>query len=107
MLEKLVLAACRPSVLRTLVRDELKRLEEGGYVDAADIERAASDGLSALEGRVEQARSALGPAVTGLGRSMREALDIPSRTEVLALTEELRRARAAERAAAGEPSEDG
>lgn len=101
MLEKLVFAALGKSTVEQVVRQELERLEQGGFVDKAQLEQLSEECLKALEGRVERARGVVGPVLGDLAARMREALDIPSRAEVLALTEALRRA---ERPAADPPA---
>lgn len=92
MLEKLVFAALGKDTLEQVVRRELERLEQGGFVDKEQLERLSEECLKALEGRVERARTAVGPLLGDLAARVREALDLPSRAEVLALTEALKRA---------------
>ncbi len=95
MLEKLIAAALtRPALAHRVLRDELDRLREGGYLSEQELDGLRRETLEKLSERLEQARVAVSPLVSGLGESLREALDIPSRSEVRALTEELRRRRA-------------
>ncbi len=104
MLEKLVFAALGRSTVEQVVREELERLEQGGFVDRQQLEQLSGECLKALEGRVDRARGAVGPVLGDLAARVREALDIPSRAEVVALTEALRRAERADdapQAAAG------
>lgn len=92
MLEKLVLAALGNDTVERLVRQELERLEKGGFLQRAELERLSAECLGALASRAEQARSTIAPVVGNLAVHMRQALDLPSRAEVLALTEALARA---------------
>lgn len=103
MLEKLFAAAFAPQgAVRSFVHDELERLTKGGYLPAAtDVERLTEEALSGLAERSQGARETLSPLLRGAAGALREALDIPSRTEVLALTEALRRAQAQQEAGAG------
>lgn len=92
MLEKLVFAALGRSTVEQAIRQELERLEQGGFVDKEQLERLSEECLKALEGRVDRARGVVGPVLGDLATRVREALDIPSRAEVLALTRALERA---------------
>lgn len=96
MIDKLLAAALtRPSLARKALRDEVDRLREGGYLPQEELDALASEAAEQLGRRLEDARATVGPLLVGAAASLREALDIPSRAEVLALTEELRRARGA------------
>lgn len=96
MLDKLVLAAFGRTSLERVVRQELERLEQGGFLPREELERLSAECTAALAGQVERARGLVGPAVGPvlgeLAARVREALDVPSRAEVVALTEALRRA---------------
>ncbi|MCO5164935.1 MAG: hypothetical protein M9894_01010 [Planctomycetes bacterium] len=96
MLDKLVLAAFGRTSLERVVRQELERLEKGGFLPREELERLSAECTAALAGQVERARGlvepALGPVLGDLAARVREALDVPSRAEVVALTEALRRA---------------
>jgi hypothetical protein len=105
VLDKLVEAALRPSAITQVVTDELRRLEKGGFLSAADVEKLAAEAKAVLGEKVEHTRATVLPLLGGVASSLREALDLPSRAEVLALTEALRRAEAsrAEGARSGTP----
>lgn len=100
MLEKLVFAALGKGTLEQVVRQELERLEQGGFVGREELERLSRECVEALQGRVERARGVVGPVLGDLGARVREALDLPSRAEVLALTEALKHAPAGDAAPA-------
>jgi hypothetical protein len=85
----------RNDVLAQAVKDELERLGKGGYLKPAEVERLSGECVKALEGQVARARGVVGPLVSGLAGQVREALDLPSRAEIRALTEALARAEAA------------
>jgi hypothetical protein len=104
MLDKLVLAAFSKTTVERLVRQELERLEAGGFVQRDELERLTAECLDALGGKVERARQLVTPVLGGLAAQVREALDLPSRAEVRALTDALARAEKAAGAAAGTPS---
>ncbi len=105
MLEKLVQAAlARPAVLTRAVEDELARLETGGYLKREELEKLTAECVGALQQQLERAKSTTLPLVAGLGATLREALDIPSRAEIVALTEALRRAEAARNGPGSPPS---
>ena len=107
MIEKLLAAALtRPSLARRALRDEVDRLRRGGYLPEDDLEALAGDAAQQLGERIEEARATVGPLLTGAAASLREALDLPSRAEVLALTEELRRAREARGEEPAAPRDD-
>lgn len=103
MLDKLVQAALRPSMISRVVTDELERLEKGGFLAAGDVEKLSAEARKVLEERVEHTRTSVAPLLANLASGLREALDLPSRAEVLALTEALRRAQADADAARGRP----
>ncbi len=110
MLDKLIAAALtRPSMAHRALREEIERLRAGGYLSETELEELARDAASRLSERLTEARTAVAPLVVGLGDSVRAALDVPSRSEILALTEELRRARgergAAPQAPPAEPTD--
>jgi hypothetical protein len=95
MFEQFVAAALgRTGSIRTVVQQELERLRERGYI-TEDPGELTGELLGKLEGQAEQARQTVGPLILGLGSSLRDALDLPSRAEVLALTRALERAEAA------------
>lgn len=99
MIEKLIASLMARPSLSSVARDEFERLKAGGYLDQAELERLAKDLQSKLGGQAEAAKGTLQPLVQGIGQSLREALDIPSRREILELTQALR---AAKEAAEGE-----
>lgn len=105
MLEKLVLAALGKDAIERLVRQELERLEQGGFLKRAELERLSAECLGALASRAAEAKGTIAPIVSPLvgavASQVREAMDLPSRAEVLALTEALSRA---ERPSAPAPS---
>ncbi|MBX3472501.1 MAG: hypothetical protein KF878_37085, partial [Planctomycetes bacterium] len=87
MLDKLVLAAFGRTSLERVVRQELERLEQGGFLPREELERLSAECTAALAGQVERARGLVGPAVGPvlgeLAARVREALDVPSRAEVV------------------------
>lgn len=93
VLDKLVQAALRPSMISRVVTDELERLEKGGFLTAADVEKLSAEARKVLEERVEHTKTSVAPVLAHLASGLREALDLPSRAEVLALTEALNAAR--------------
>lgn len=92
MLDKLVFGMLGKNGVERFVRQELERLQQGGFLEKEELERLSAECLSALEGRLDKASKVIGPALGGLAAQVREALDIPSRAEVIALTEALARA---------------
>ncbi len=91
MLEDVLVSVLgRQEQLKTLVRGELERLVGKGYLEG-NPEDLATEVLGKLEERAETARERTLPLLKGLGDSLRRALDIPSRAEILALTEALSR----------------
>ena len=80
------------------VRRELERLEAGGFVGAEEVERLSAE---FSERWADSLKSLPTPSLRGLGRQLREVLDLPSREELEALREELRRARGSD-----QPSHD-
>lgn len=92
MLDKLVFSALGKSGVERFVREELERLQQGGFLGKEDLERLSAECLGALEGRFSRVQQSFGPVLGGLAAQVREALDIPSRAEVIALTEALARA---------------
>lgn len=105
MIEQFVAAAMgRTGSIRSVVQKELQRLRERGYI-TEDPAELTGELMAKLEGQAEQARETVVPLLSGLVGSVREALDLPSRTEVLALTKALERAEAARVDA--EPAEPG
>ncbi|RMG09176.1 MAG: hypothetical protein D6731_20270 [Planctomycetota bacterium] len=99
MLEDLLLSLGRAETIESALRAELERLQREGYLD--EVPEGVWDELRGrLEGRAERARQRVKPLVEALGASLRAALDLPSRSDIVALTEALERAEAT-RAAAG------
>ncbi|MCA8925890.1 MAG: hypothetical protein KDD82_29050 [Planctomycetes bacterium] len=99
MLDQILIGALgRSETLRSLVEGELQRLSEEGFLSAADVAELRDAHAQRLRELAAGAGGQASQALRGLGSSLRAALDLPSRAEVLALTEELRlaRARAAE-----------
>lgn len=92
MLDKLVFSALGKSGVERFVREELERLQQGGFLRKEDLDRLSTECLGALEGRFDRVQKTVGPVLGGLAAQVREALDIPSRAEVIALTEALARA---------------
>lgn len=93
MIEKL-LAGILTQPLR-LAEQELRRLEEGGYLDPAEVEQLLAEAKERLGGQAERARSFAQPLLEAAGGAVREVLDIPTRAEIRELTEALREAREA------------
>lgn len=93
MIEKL-LAGILTQPLR-LAEQELRRLEEGGYLDAEEVERLLAEAKERLGGQAARARSFAQPLLEAAGGAFRDALDIPTRAEIRELTEALREAREA------------
>ncbi len=94
MLDKLVLAALgRTTALRSIVKEELARLQEGGYLSGEEFEQLSTQCLSTLETQIGKAQKVASPLVSGLGKSVRHAFDLPSASEIRALTEALQRSR--------------
>ena len=89
-LEDLMMSFGRADGIKALVLQELERLKAKGYI-SEDPEALAAEVLKQLEGRAEQARSTVSPLLQGLGSTLREAMDSPSRSEILALKEALER----------------
>jgi len=109
VLENLVSALmARSNLARDAVRNELGRLQREGYLDEAEAKRLLEEGLEALGERLEAARAQVEPALGELGgevgRRLRDALDLPSRAEVVALTEALRAAQSRESPPSADPT---
>lgn len=96
MLDKLLAAGLgQPDFIKNLLADELSRLEKGGYGDTSDLAKMVEERLAALGGQADQVRGVMAPLLSGVGRSVLEAMDLPSRTEILALTQALQEAKQA------------
>jgi hypothetical protein len=79
------------------LEQELERLSAGGYLSREDLDRVRAEASQ----HVEAAAGTVGVGLDGLASSLRQVLDLPSRSEILALTEELRLAREAREASGG------
>lgn len=90
VLNKLIASVLRPEYTRDLIEGELQRLADGGYLRPEELQELTQECIQALGERVDQARATVVPLMQGVTATVREALDIPSRAEVLALTEALR-----------------
>lgn len=91
MLEDVFLTVLnRQGQLKSLVQGEIERLKEKGYL-TEDPEALAAEFLERIEEHASKARETTVPLLKGLGDTLRQALDIPSRTEILALTQALER----------------
>ena len=107
MLDKLLAAGLgRPDFIKNLLADELSRLQQGGYGDASELKQLVEERLATLEGQAEQVRGLMLPLLSGVGRSVRESLDLPSRAEILALTQALQEAQQAGVVLAGADSDE-
>ena len=94
MLERILIGAlARSETLRSLVEGELQRLSEEGFLSAADVEELKVEHGKRLQELASSAGGHATQAISGLGAGLRAALDLPSRAEIQALTEELRLAR--------------
>ena len=94
MLERILIGAlARSETLRSLVEGELERLSEQGFLSPEDAAELKGEHTKRLQELASGASGHATQALQGLGAGLRAALDIPSRAEVQALTEELRLAR--------------
>lgn len=92
MIEDLLFSALGQNErMKEFVTGEISRLKAKGYV-GEDSKELLAEVLGRLEDQASKARSSVGPLLQGLGSTLREALDVPSRAEILALTEALNRA---------------
>jgi hypothetical protein len=92
MIEDLLFSALGQNErMKEFVTNEISRLMAKGYV-GDDSQELVADVLKRLEDQAEKARTNVGPLLKGLGSTLRDALDVPSRSEILALTEALKRA---------------
>ena len=105
VIEKLIASLMARQSFSRVAREEFDRLQAGGYLNHSELEKLAKDLQTKLGDQAESARGALQPLVqplvAGIGQSLREALDIPSRSEILELTRALRAARGGASAAQG------
>lgn len=90
MIEKLIASFLSRPGFASIARDEFVRLQEGGHLSAKELETLASELQAKLAGQAEAAQSSLQPLVLGIGKTLRESLDIPSRQEILELTAALK-----------------
>ncbi|MEZ6187380.1 MAG: hypothetical protein R3F62_20510 [Planctomycetota bacterium] len=86
-------ALAKSSALRAVVEGELARLAGEGFLSAEDAEALRSEHAERLRELTEGAGEQASALLSGLASGLRQALDLPSRAEVVALTEELRQAR--------------
>lgn len=94
MLERILIGAlARSETLRSLVEGELERLSEQGFLSLEDAAELKGEHAKRLQELASGASGHASLALQGLGAGLRAALDIPSRAEIQALTEELRLAR--------------
>ena len=90
MLDKWLTALLKPDLAPNLLKEELDRLQAGGYLSAEDVDRLYRECSASLTEGAERTRRAILPLLEAAGSTVRGALDLPSRSEIVALTEALR-----------------
>ena len=87
-----------PDIVEKLVgskiEEELKKLREGGMAPA-ELEAIAKEARAAFAARTQQLKEQATPLLDAAREVFRQALGVPSREEMTALTERLERAVAA------------
>jgi len=104
VIEKLIASFLSRPGFASVARDEFVRLQEGGHLSAKELETLAAELQSKLAGQAEAAQSSLQPFVLGIGKTLRESLDIPSRQEILDLTAALKAQQQAQGGSGSDPA---
>ncbi|MGE0708453.1 MAG: hypothetical protein AB7N76_19265 [Planctomycetota bacterium] len=90
MLEKLIATVLTGPAFGRLAKEELERLQAGGYLPPEEVAGLLERAQERLGTSADRARALALPLLREMGATLREALDIPSRAEIRELTEALR-----------------
>lgn len=86
MIEKVIASLLARPAFSSLAREEFERLQKGGHLSSTELETLTAEIQAKLVSQAEAAKGSLNPLLAGLGKTLRESLDIPSRQEILDLT---------------------